>query len=177
MFRIVRIFGLALAILGGIVAAQGPEFAQQYSQRLGGAVDELRRQIATLDNDAKATGTTRDGAVDKLRTNPDALVARRGEAVRGDIERLGRLEDQRRALSDSGSPLGRMVAMMRDPDVPVARAAYQDYSPAVPTTADGFAAGLIGFFGTWWAWRLASDTGRRLGRMRTSPRPAETTAV
>ena len=177
MFRIVRIFGLALAILGGIAAAQGPEFAQQYAQRLGGAVDELRRQVATLDNDAKATGTTRDGAVDKLRTNPDALVSRRGEAARGDIERLGRLEGQRKALAESGSPLGRFVAMVRDPDLPVARAAYHDYSPAVPTTADGFAAGLIGFFGTWWAWRLVSDTGRRLSRLRSGPRTPETTAA
>ncbi|WP_163484869.1 DUF2937 family protein, partial [Escherichia coli] len=50
MFRVVRTFGLALAILVGIVAAQAPEFAQQYAQRLGGAVDELRRQIASLDS-------------------------------------------------------------------------------------------------------------------------------
>lgn len=177
MFRIVRIVGLALALLGGVAAAQGPEFAQQYAQRLGGALDELRRQIATLDADAKATGNTRDGAVDRLRTSPDALVSRRGEAVRGDIERLDRLEGRRRAMADSGSPLGRFVAMVRDPDLAVARAAYRDYAPAVPTTADGFAAGLIGFFGTWWAWRLVSDTGRRLSRLRAAPRTPETTAA
>lgn len=177
MFRVVRTFGLALALLGGIIAAQGPEFAQQYAQRLGGAVDELRRQIATLDSDAKATGNTRDGAVDRLRTNPDALVARRGEAARGDIERLGRLEGQRKALAEASSPLGRVVAMARDPDVPVARAAYRDYSPAVPTTTDGFVAGLLGFLATWGGWRLLSDAGRRIGRRRPAARPSETTAV
>ncbi|MFD0935175.1 DUF2937 family protein, partial [Methylobacterium trifolii] len=75
MFRVIRTLGLALGLLGGGLAAQGPEFAQQYAQRLGGAVDELRREIATLEADAKATGNTRDGAVERLRGNPDGLVA------------------------------------------------------------------------------------------------------
>jgi hypothetical protein len=30
VLRVIRTLGLALGILGGIVAAQGPEFAQQY---------------------------------------------------------------------------------------------------------------------------------------------------
>ena len=62
MFRVFRTFGLALGLLGGVVAAQAPEFAQQYAQRLGGAADELRRQVAVLESDAQATGTTREGA-------------------------------------------------------------------------------------------------------------------
>ena len=74
---------LGAGLIGGVIAAQGPEFAQQYAQRLGGALDELRRQIETLDSDAQATGETRDSAIERLRANADALVARRGEAVRG----------------------------------------------------------------------------------------------
>lgn len=177
MLRVVRTFGLALALLGGIVAAQGPEFAQQYAQRLGGAVDELRRQITTFDSDARATGTTRDGAVDRLRSNPDALVARRGEAARGDIERLGRLEAQQKALAEASSPLGRLAAMVRDPDSSVAWAAYRDYAPAVPTTTDGLVAGLLGFLATWGGWRLLSDAGRRMGRRRPAGQLPETRAV
>ncbi|GBU16572.1 MULTISPECIES: DUF2937 family protein [Methylobacterium] len=174
MFRVVRTFGLALAILVGIVAAQAPEFAQQYAQRLGGAVDELRRQIASLDSDARATGNTRDGAVERLRTNPDALVARRGEAARGDIERLARLESQQGALSQAAGPLGRVVAIARDPDLPLAGATYRDYAPAVPTTTDGIVAGLLGFLLGWGGWRLIAETGRRMARPRRRP---ETTPV
>ncbi|MEE7476960.1 hypothetical protein MHIMP23_11645 [Methylobacterium hispanicum] len=81
MFAVFRTLGLALGLLGGGVAAQAPEFAQQYAQRLGGAVDELRREVASLDADARATGNTRDGAVDRMRGNPDELVARRGAAA------------------------------------------------------------------------------------------------
>lgn len=174
MFRVIRTFGLALGLLGGVVAAQAPEFAQQYAQRLGGAADELRRQVAVLESDAQASGTTRDGAVDRLRSNPDQLVARRGEAARDDIARLARLSAQQQALATASSPLGRVVAMLRDPDLPVVRAAYHDFSPAVPTTADGLAAGLIGFFAAWGGWRVVSDVGRRFVRRR--PRTAATVA-
>ena len=166
MFRVFRTLGLALGLLGGVVAAQAPEFAQQYAQRLGGATDELRRQVAVLESDAQASGTTRDDAVDRLRTNPDQLVARRGDAARADIARLARLSAQQQALSAVTSPLGRVVAMLRDPDLPVAEAAYDAFSPAVPTNADGLAAGLIGFFAAWGGWRVVSDLGRRAVRRR-----------
>lgn len=174
MFRVFRTLGLALGLLGGAVAAQAPEFAQQYAQRLGGAVDELRRQIAVLDADAKATGSTRDGAVDRLRTNPDGLVARRGEAARSDIERLDRLGAQQQALASATSPLGRAVAVLRDPDMPVVEATYREYRPAVPTTADGLTAGLLGFLASWGGWRVVSDLGRRMARRR--PRQPATVA-
>ena len=174
MFRVIRTLGLALGLLGGAIAAQAPEFAQQYAQRLGGAVDELRRQIAVLESDAKATGNTRDGAVDRLRTNPDGLVARRGEAARSDIERLDRLGAQQQALASATSPLGRAVAVLRDPDMPVVEATYRDYRPAVPATADGLTAGLLGFLAAWGGWRVVSDVGRRVARRR--PREPATVA-
>lgn len=174
MFRVFRTLGLALGLLGGVIAAQAPEFAQQYAQRLGGAVDELRRQVAVLESDAQASGTTRDGAVDRLRTNPDQLVARRGDAAQADISRLARLSAQEQALASATSPLGKVVAMLRDPDMPVAQAAYQDFSPAVPTNADGLAAGLIGFLTAWGGWRVLSDVGLRFARKR--PRTATRTA-
>lgn len=174
MFRVFRTLGLALGLLGGGLAAQGPEFAQQYAQRLGGALDELKREVATLESDAKATGHTRDGAVDKLRTNPDTLVARRGEAARTDIERMARLSAQQQALASATSPLGRLAAVIRDPDVPLARATYQDYDPALPTTTDGLVAGLLGFLAAWGGWRVLSDLGRRVVRRR--PRTEATIA-
>lgn len=169
MFSVLRTLGLALGLLGATIAAQGPEFAQQYAQRLGGTLDELRRVVSTFENDAAATGNSRQAAVDRLRGNSDALVARRGEAARYDIERLKALTAQQQALATASGPLGRLVALIRDPDLPLARATYQDYSPAVPTTADGLIAGLLGFLATWGGWRVLSDVGRRLApRRRTT---------
>ena len=172
MFRVIRVFGLAIGLLGGLIAAQGPEFAQQYSQRLGGALDELRRQIETLDSDAKATGNSRESAIERLRRNADALVARRGEAVRGDVDRFKSLDDQKQAIDAITSPLGRMFAVARHPDVPLARATYVDYTPAVPTTSDGLIAGLAGFLAAWGGWRVVADLARSLGRRMRRERPA-----
>ena len=175
MFRVLRTLGLALALLGGALAAQAPEFAQQYAQRLGGTLDELRRVVSGFEADAAATGRSRDDAVARLRGDGDPLVARRGEAARQDIARLAALDRQRRDLAEAGGPLGRVVALMRDPDLALARATYQDYAPAIPTTADGLTAGLLGFLATWAGWRLLADLGRRLlsGRNRRSvTRPA-----
>ncbi|NEU12290.1 DUF2937 family protein [Methylobacterium sp. BTF04] len=173
MFRVLRTLGLALGLLGGMIAAQGPEFAQQYAQRLGGTLDELRRVVAGFEADATATGHTRDDAVDRLRSDPNALVARRGEAARYDIARLNDLTAQQQALASAGGPLGRLAALIRDPDLPLARATYQDYSPAIPTTTDGLVAGLLGFLGTWAGWRVLSDLGRRMAPRRREPVPIE----
>ncbi|WP_066928024.1 DUF2937 family protein, partial [Methylobacterium sp. CCH5-D2] len=160
MFAVFRTLGLALGLLGGGVAAQAPEFAQQYAQRLGGAVDELRREVASLDADARATGNTRDGAVDRMRGNPDELVARRGAAAGATVARLAALSAQQQALAEATSPLGRTFAILRQPDVGLVRATLTDYQPAVPTTADGLVAGLLGFLAAWGGWRVMSDLGR-----------------
>ncbi|MCJ2036681.1 DUF2937 family protein [Methylobacterium sp. J-068] len=168
MFRVLRTLGLALGLLGGAIAAQAPEFAQQYAQRLGGTVDELRRVVAAFEADAAASGRSRDAALDRLRGDGDALVARRGEAARHDIARLDALSAQQRSLAEAGGPLGRAVTVLRDPDLSLARATYEDYRPAIPTTADGLTAGFLGFLATWAGWRLVADLGRHLatGRRR-----------
>jgi hypothetical protein len=176
VFRVVRTLGLAFGLLAAVLAAQGPEFAQQYAQRLGGALDELRRSIAALDADAQATGSSREAALERLRQNPDAFAARRGEAARADIERLKSLEAQKQALDAAQSPLGRLFVITRDPDMGIARAAYRDYQPAVPTTTDGIVAGLLGFLAAWGGWRVTADFGRHMAR-RTRRRRPETTPV
>ncbi|KQT45337.1 hypothetical protein ASG52_14280 [Methylobacterium sp. Leaf456] len=176
MFRVVRTLGLAFGLLVAALTAQGPEFAQQYAQRLGGALDELRRSIATLDADAQATGNSREQALERLRQNPDAFAARRGAAARADIERLKTLEAQKQALDTAPSPLGRLFVIAKEPDLGIARAAYRDYRPAVPTTVDGVVAGLLGFLAAWAGWRVTADFGRHMAR-RTRRRRVETTPV
>ncbi len=47
-----RTLGLAGGLVLGIILSQFPEYAQQYTQRLGGAVDELRVITEDFDRDA-----------------------------------------------------------------------------------------------------------------------------
>ena len=50
---IVRAVALGVGVLCGALASQAPEFAQQYRQRLGGALDELTAIVAQFDDDAR----------------------------------------------------------------------------------------------------------------------------
>src|ERR687893_2800362 len=102
MPRIARTMAAALGLVGGVAASQGPEFAQQYRQRLGGGIDELRRVVQRFEADAGANGHSREGAIDRLKTNPDNLVSRQGDAMRGNVERLERLERHRQAFVEAG---------------------------------------------------------------------------
>ncbi len=47
-----RRLALAIALVAAFVGSQGPEFAQQYRQRLGGALDEVRRSVVQFDAEA-----------------------------------------------------------------------------------------------------------------------------
>ena len=171
MPRIARTMAVALGLVGGVGASQGPEFAQQYRQRLGGAIDELRRVVHRFDGDAVANGHSREGAVDRLRTNPDNLVSRQGDAMRANIERLERLERHRQAFVEAG-PFQRLVVTARDGDVDLMRTTYQDFEPAVPATQEGIVAAGVGFLGGWSLTLLIGALFRRLfgfGRRRVRP--------
>jgi hypothetical protein len=165
MPRIARTIAVALGLVGGVVASQGPEFAQQYRQRLGGAIDELRRVVQRFDADAGANGQTRDGAVDRLKSSPDNLVSRQGDAMRAHAERLDRLQRQQQAFADAG-PFQRILVVARNPDPGVMEAAYRDFEPAVPTTEEGVIAVAVGFVAGWALTLLIARMFRRLFRRR-----------
>lgn len=144
MPRIARTLGLAFGILGGLAASQTPEYAQQYRQRLGGAIDELRRVVERFERDAQAIGQTREGAIGQLDQSREELVRRQGEAMRANVERMERLERQSRTFQTAG-PFRRLAVLAREADPEIARAAYLDYEPAVPVTVEGYAAAAVGF--------------------------------
>lgn len=171
-FRVLQTLGLAFGVLGGVAASQAPEFAQQYAQRLGGTVDELRRAVTQFDADAAGAGETREGAIARLRANDDRLAQHRGDAARADGQRLGELQVQQQRLGQATGPLDRVRIMLTAPDSTVAWAAYRDYLPAVPVTGEGFLCAAIGFVGGWGVWRLLIGGGRRLGRLASGRRPA-----
>lgn len=160
-----RILALAIGLMAGLAASQGPEFAQQYRQRLGGAIDELRRVVTRFDMDAQASGLSREAAVARLREQPEPVSRAQGDAM-GEIgERLSALENQREAFVEAG-PFSRLLVMMHRIDPGLARATYLDFEPAWPATAEGLATGGVGFAAGWMAiWFLARTLARTFGRL------------
>ena len=162
-----RRLALAVGLACGVLGAQGPEFSQQYRQRLAGAVDELARIVATFDAEAGSEGLTPDAAIQRLEANSDALARARGRDMAEDKARLYRLRDALAAFA-SGAPARRLTAWFESLDGETARRALADFQPAVPTSVEaGVWAALAGGLG-WLATRLASWPARRRWRARES---------
>jgi hypothetical protein len=157
-----RILAMALGLLAGLFASQAPEFAQQYRQRIGGAIDELRRVVSTFDENARAEGVTRQQAIERLAEQPDRLVQRQGPAMVEIVDRLGRLERQRDAVANAGQ-FERLAVLARGFDGQLARATYLDFEPAWPATTEGLVIGGTGFLIGWGGFLLLV---RGAGRLR-----------
>jgi hypothetical protein len=139
-----RRIALLIGLFFAVVASQLPEFAQQYRQRLGGALDELNAQVARFDADASQSGITREEGVSRLQKSDDRFVQERGEQMRDTVARRDRLQRQSEGFANAG-PVTRLVILAGDFDPAVARGAYQSFEPGVPVTSEGIIAGLVGF--------------------------------
>jgi hypothetical protein len=163
---LIRRLALAIGVLFALAGSQLPEFAQQYRQRLGGAIDELNRMIAQFDSDVAAESLTRAQGVDRLKANPDSLAQERGAAIENDVDRAARLTRQQQAFQ-IGGPLTRLAGLVENFDPATASQAIRDYEPAVPITFEAFVvAGVALVFG-WAATHLCAWPIRR--RLRRRP--------
>ncbi len=132
-----RTFWLAAAAAAGVTASQAPEYAQQYRQRLGGALDELRAVIKDFDHDAQAHGLSRDDALSTYDRSVEAFLKARGLSMRQSLRRLDRLEEQTAAFAEQPVILWPLL-VARDPDPRLSEGTWNDFRPGVPVTSDGF---------------------------------------
>lgn len=135
---------LAAGLGGAVAGSQIPEFAQQYRQRIGGAIDELKPMVVRFDADARAAGLDRAGALGRLQDNPEPIVKARGLAAADMVARLEILEDQQRRMQGAG-PFGRILVLAEEPDPQLARGTWRDFEPAIPATIEGAATAGVGF--------------------------------
>src|SRR3954468_14358252 len=87
-----------LCVGGALVFTQVPEFFQQYLQRLGGHLDEARRQLLQFQTVAEQSHLTVESLAHQTSINPDAAVARLGGVITDTITRVAELETAQAAL-------------------------------------------------------------------------------
>jgi hypothetical protein len=142
------------AIVGAVLFSQAPEFAQQYRQRLGGALDELRVIVDDFDHDAQQYNLNRDGALALFSESNESFIRARGASMRNTLDRYQRLSDQVADMNNT-APLLRPFVVLSDPDAMIVRNAWGDFVPAVPVTVSEIAwggtgallfGGMAGFF-------------------------------
>lgn len=139
----------ALGILGGLALGVGlsqfPEYAQQYTQRLGGAVDELRIITAEFEVAAKEAGLTREEAIDRYSKTGDGFLAARGESMARTFKRYDELSATLVEIRGA-SGWDRFTHIGQYFDTDIGRRALENYKPAVPVTVEGLAYAGSGFF-------------------------------
>ena len=139
-----RTLGMLGGLALGFCLSQFPEYAQQYVQRLGGAVDELKIVVDDFDRGAAQAGLTRDEALARFAGVSDSFIAGRGEAAALTIARYKTLSA---ALADIRGASGweRFVHLPDYLDTEIGARALADYQPAVPVTLEGLAYAAAGF--------------------------------
>lgn len=132
--------GVALAI----VCSQFPEYAQQYTQRLGGAVDELRVITEDFDRAAAEGGLDRTAALDRYNASNDDFLAGRGSSMSATFVRYETLSRTLAEIQGAG-PVERLQSLPAYLDTDIGRRTLENYQPAVPVTMEGILYAGAGF--------------------------------
>lgn len=144
-----RMLGMIIGVGLGATLSQFPEFAQQYAQRLGGAIDELSAITANFDASAEREGLSRDQAFVRYETSQDSFIVEQGKDAREVFVRYDKLQAHQIALQNAG-PLQKITSFANFYDPKISARTWDDYEPAVPVTVEGAAfagAGLVGGYG------------------------------
>lgn len=135
---------MAFGLAGALSLSQAPEFAQQYRQRLGGALQELSQVVADFDADAASNGLTRAEALTLHLNSPEGLFRDRGTRMEQTVAREELLAAQA-AWFASLPPAARPLAIARGYDAALLDGLWRDYEPGLPLTPHGALWAALGF--------------------------------
>jgi hypothetical protein len=124
--------GLGLAV----ALSQFPEYAQQYTQRLGGAVDELRVITEDFDRAAAAGGLDRAAALGRYEASNDDFLAGRGGSMTATFQRYEQLSATLARIQNA-DPVERFQSLPAYLDTDIGRRTLESYKPAIPVTMEG----------------------------------------
>lgn len=154
---ILRATALAAGLVTATTASQFPEFSQQYTQRLGGAVQALEEVVADFDASAAAEGLSRAQALDQMRGTD--FVERRRADMQATFARYDQLRADLTLLEGQG-PFMRAYHAARMSDRDISRSALQAFEPAVPLTFAGVVFSVFGFVLGWISVRVLGALAR-----------------
>jgi hypothetical protein len=158
-----------IGLLLGFTLSQTPEFAQQYRQRLGGAVDELQRIVQQFDEDSRRAGYDRSSALQLMAGNPEQVVRDQAHRMEEVVTRYRRLRAQEEAFR-TGGPFARLSTFVVDFDRPLVQRTLQNYEPAVPVTTEGLLLAGGGFLLAYLLLPIFGEAWRRRRRLRAKLR-------
>jgi hypothetical protein len=125
-----------LCVVGAVLFSQLPEFIQQYLQRLGGHLDEARRQLEQFRAVAAQSDLTLDQLIARNLGSGEPTVAGIGRVIQETMARVDALAAADAAIRQA-SMLSRPFVFLRHLDFSIVHATWTIFKPAVPTTVEG----------------------------------------
>ncbi|MCU0791229.1 MAG: DUF2937 family protein [Nitratireductor sp.] len=136
MGAVAKTFTAICAAAGLAALSQMPEFAQQYAQRLGGAISELRVIVSDFDRDADNSQLTREEALDQMLGSPTKFARDRGASMNRTITRYYLLARQKFEM-ENADPLMKPLFMLQTPDANLVEGTWNDFRPGLQITSTG----------------------------------------
>ncbi len=138
-----RALAILFMMMGAISFSQGPEFIQQYRQRVGGALDEINRLMAEFDRDIAIHGLTREQALSTFQTSAIPFLIQRGASMRATFDRQNLLIDHKRQL-DRPDLIHNALEIIYIHDKNMLLNTVKDYRVAIPLSAQGIVISAAG---------------------------------
>ncbi|MFZ2650207.1 MAG: DUF2937 family protein [Burkholderiaceae bacterium] len=130
------IFDRILLLVSFLVAGCVPAFVTQYRQRLGGALDQVTKDLAPFREIAKQL---HGGKIDKLvehhQFHSDPTFQAEGNAIQAMLRSLDRLRAAVEALDTD--IVHQVLALLKRGDAQIAKATWAAYEPALSFSAEG----------------------------------------
>ena len=159
MFKNVIPVVVGLGLGAGL--SQFPEFAQQYTQRVGGAYFELRDVANGFRADAAASDKTVDQAIAEYYAADSQFFVDRGKSIETILHREDYLKQHYAALT-AGGGFNQLIEFAQSRDLALAGDTFGIYKPAVPLTLTGAAHAGIGFLAGYKGLDLLIDAFKKL---------------
>ncbi len=134
------------ALAGAMLLSQFPAFYDQYLQRLGGRLDQARIEIARIEDAARQERLSVGAYIAVFLGDEKSPVRRQGHVMEARINELEDLEAAFAALRDAATA-ARPMRFAEHAENDTARAAWEDFQPALPLGTEGMTYGLIGMLG------------------------------
>ncbi len=157
-------------VAGALIFSQAPQFIQQYTQRLGGHIAELKSQVEMIRQTAAFSGKNIEQYIHRFTSSPETDLEQQGLFLQRIVDRLATLSSAMHELQDAAS-LAKPFVLLGHFQLDVAQGTLQAFQPGLSLNAEGICYALMGIVIAHLLYIGASGTFKSIFRRRASQLP------
>lgn len=137
------LFDRLFVVLGALMGSQVPEFIQQYTQRLGGHVDELSHLLSMMKQSAALSNKSLENYIQKFMSNGDPDFVLQGKFMSSILSRWEQLTHSLYSLMES-SIWAKPYVFFVNVDSEIFASTVKSYHPGFALTVEGLLYAALG---------------------------------